>query len=121
MIFNLKSTEDIMSKKSLFNKGLKLFSVLISMVSIISCSSNNSDEWPELHADNLWQELEETNPNDAKEAINDNVTNIASPSKPSFDDVVISLEEVKKELRDIEFLLPQREAAVSKALNEKNN
>lgn len=118
MIFNLKSTEDIMSKKSLFNKGLKLFSVLISMVSIISCSSNNLDEWPELHADNLWQELEETNPNDAKEAIDDNVTNIASPSKPAFDDVVISLEEVKKELRDIEFLLPQREAAVSKALND---
>lgn len=107
-----------MAKKSLLNSGLRSFGALLSIASIIACSSNNSEEWPELRADNLWQELGESSSSETWSAVNDSVSESASPSKPSFETVVISLENVQKELRDIEFLLPKREEAVSKALND---
>lgn len=105
-----------MAKKSLFNNGLKSFAMCMSVVSIMSCSSNNSDEWPILQADNLWEELGESSSDLGVSKEEVDAGSSASPSKPRFEENVISLEDVKNELRDIEFLLPRREEAVRKAL-----
>lgn len=106
-----------MAKKSLFNNGLRYSSAIMFIASIMACASDNSEEWPKLEADNLWQDLE-VNRGEKAVSINQAEANEnTSLLKPPFEEKPFSLEEAREELRDIEFLLPQREKGIATALN----
>jgi gamma-glutamyltranspeptidase/glutathione hydrolase len=106
-----------MVRKCLFNSDLKALFIIASIVFVVSCSGKNSEEWPKMQADSLWQDLEESgSQNDGTsepEVANDDTSLLAQP----YQEDTISISEIRETLRDVEFLIPQREKGIASALS----
>ncbi|MDG1438590.1 MAG: gamma-glutamyltransferase, partial [Emcibacteraceae bacterium] len=102
----------MMWKKTFIYNSLKCSVAGILMLGIISCASGNSEDWPKMQADNLWQDLEQS---DAKLEMNaDN--NSASLTVPPFSNSKISLVDVRNTLTEIELALPNKMQNLEKAV-----
>jgi len=107
-----------MIKKPLFHNMLKppLFAAAIVVFS--SCSSINSDDWPKMEADALWQQLE-SKQNQAIVAENTTSTNNQNTnlSRPPFENETLSLLDIKVSLDEIERDMPFHKENIARALD----
>jgi gamma-glutamyltranspeptidase / glutathione hydrolase len=105
-----------MSKNTFTYNGLKYCSVGIGLIFIAACASNKSDDWPKMKADNLWQELEQSEVKNVDKINNNN----ASLIKPPFAGTEISLIDIRSTLVEIEKALPSKLKSMKEALNAYN-
>ncbi|MDG1709345.1 MAG: hypothetical protein P8H03_11320 [Emcibacteraceae bacterium] len=105
-----------MSIKTFVYSGLKYGVAGMGGLIIIACSSGNSDDWPKMQADNLWQKLEQS---DAKSIGGDEI-NEASLIEPPFYGTEISLVDIRSTLSEIELALPNRAENMQTAVDAYN-
>lgn len=106
-----------MSKKSISINSLKTSLTFAVLVMITACASNNSDDWPKLEADNLWQQLEQGDGISKDVVQKHTAENDMSLLKPPFGKTTLSLEEVRVTLNEIERDFPGYAENLNNAMN----
>ena len=108
----------IMIKKCMFYNGLKYVSCISLLTALIACSSSGSEDWPQLTADPLWSELEETANNDVVDGDNETSSpSNASLSRPPFETSTMPLLDVRVALDEVDRDLPHLADELAKALD----
>ncbi len=92
--------------------------VWISLAILTACSSYDSQDWPKLEADTVWQKLEknqeDTELSDDSIASDDLVT---GPSILQVQSTTLSLTDIRASLNDIERALAAREDQLKKSVD----
>lgn len=105
-------------KKNIKNNTLKNVIGAISLVSIMACASGNSDDWPTLKADELWQELGQEGDQSQTIATGNSNAENTTLLKPPFRQQEVSLIDIRVSLSEMERDIPFHRENISKALDE---
>ena len=95
--------------------------ILVSL-GLMGCASNNSEDWPTMQADSLWQQLEEGQTDGTISNGNISVAEEeANLSMPTMQEARISLPDIRLNLSEIERDLPIHAENIAKSLQEFEN
>jgi len=98
---------------------LKINTGILISLCLVGCASNDSEDWPTMQADSLWQQLEESqtggnNPIDNIEVTEED----ANLSMPTMKEANLSLPDIRVSLSEIERDLPIHAENIEKSLQE---
>ncbi len=106
--------------KNICNNSLKVLTCTVSLLLITACTSGNSDKWPVMQADNLWQELEKSQKEDVVL-----YEKTSSPEnqllEPPFFTEPPTLLDIQNALQEIQRDLPSHEEKIALALEQFEN
>ncbi len=108
-----------MSNKSMLNNMLKINMGVLFSLGLMGCASNNSEDWPTMQADSLWQQLEEGQNDGTISNGNMTVTEQdANLSMPAIQESSLSLPDIRVSLSEIARDLPIHAENIAKSLQE---
>lgn len=104
-------------RKSLYNNALTAWMLVVLVTSLGACTPTNSDDWPKMEADALWQQLESDQDQTTVAQNNDpSLSDGSNLSRPPFMGTPVSLLDIQVTLDEIERDLPFHEQSIKKAL-----
>ena len=105
-------------KKSIFNNILKWMVVWMSFIMLAACSSYDSQDWPTLEADTVWQNLEQNPENKDISSANIESDDLLPGPSPLLDHTpASSLKDIRASLNDIERALGAREDQLKNSID----
>ena len=108
-----------MINKSLYSSMLKFLAIFSWAFILISCSSSSQDQWPELRADGLWQDLSQVQNETLIEPEDDQGTDIRQEiPAPPFATPTLSLLDIQVALSEIDRDFSFNQKNMARALSQ---